>query len=1269
MKNGLDADIKSMTQAEKTLLRYQYVMANTSAAQGDFAKTSVTWANQIRMLKQNFERLGAVIGSGFIAWLRPMVVALNNAMNGIIATVQKTVNALGKIFGWEMIVDTTGQSLIEDTEEVADAWDDATGAAKKYAKQLLGIDEINNLTTNDGGKGSGDDDAIAGISGGNLIKPGGIEFKKFESDISTLFQLGDKIADKLKKMMDGIDWDEVYEGARNFGKGLADFLNGLINPGMFESLGKTIAGTLNRVIYAALSFGENADWKKYGTAISKLINGFYGTIDVKSLAGAINKLAKGILEMFTTAIKKTNWKQIGKTFGTFISNIDWIGILKGVVTLIWEALKASVETFSGLASESPLAALIIGGLGVKAISPVLSSSLTLLSTFGNSFSNIFNGFVKSIKIFRSNFITTFRDSHSDLQSFGSGLKAVGDQMSPLGKTLTVAVAGIGEFMAVSSGISNLVTGTGDLITNLGEIALGVGGAGLAFTAVFGFPGGLIATAVVGVTGLIKGFADGISELNTGRVISTLTKEVEGLSFTLGDLKTAFENQTKPILDNLTSLSEKFDELSGKKEVFEDVSSGIDLVVSSLQYQTNITTEEMDKLASNIANLKSAWEDYITSSFDYSIAMAQADMEYLRSQNKLTDEEEQKYLRRIALLSDEKNAALENSGVITESMQKLIDQFNNQEISMEDLQEGWRSLSTDAENLGLSFSTSTSEIEESTKAIKDLVGQLDLSGESISDYKDMNIVVGDTVKQVGEVYKEVSDAIVKAQQEADEAAKSGSDTQRQAAQDHVNILKQQKQDLDEATSDIADILQKNYVDKGKEVIEKAMQDYDDMGFLEKTFNNLIGIDKQDYAKEQFKTFANNVISSDDGLVGLLNSELGMAEDKLWIDDFLDSFYDSVFESTTVFQGGTTMISDNIAEIYNQELEKIPKKIDYSKLNTEETGKYITQGIITGMSTEIGKSGAELAKTSAEMIKAIDNSYGIASPAKSMNDTGKYVVAGIVEGMGLYDFIGEMNKWWKANVEPWFSLERWTELGTNIRKGLINEWNEFTKAYKDDAIWEFITKEFGEDTWVTYGSNAKNGIWSQWQIFTSDFMNDGIWQFIQDHFSQQAWTFTSIADGLKSSFEAAWEAIKQGWNGFADWLETRLTLKFDDSESGKVMQQLFKSKEAKLIKLQRFATGGFPDQGSLFVAGETYGQSEWVGNINGKTGVTSGYEITGIANAIYDTSAREMELLRQQNEYLMGILNKEFGISRDAVGEASRSYARDYYKRTGNQAYSF
>lgn len=40
LKNGLDADMQSMTQAEKAMLRYQYIMAQSSHITGDFARTS-----------------------------------------------------------------------------------------------------------------------------------------------------------------------------------------------------------------------------------------------------------------------------------------------------------------------------------------------------------------------------------------------------------------------------------------------------------------------------------------------------------------------------------------------------------------------------------------------------------------------------------------------------------------------------------------------------------------------------------------------------------------------------------------------------------------------------------------------------------------------------------------------------------------------------------------------------------------------------------------------------------------------------------------------------------------------------------------------------------------------------------------------------------------------------------------------------------------------------------------------------------------------------
>lgn len=40
LAQGMEINIKEMSQAEKTLLRYRYVLANTTAAQGDFARTS-----------------------------------------------------------------------------------------------------------------------------------------------------------------------------------------------------------------------------------------------------------------------------------------------------------------------------------------------------------------------------------------------------------------------------------------------------------------------------------------------------------------------------------------------------------------------------------------------------------------------------------------------------------------------------------------------------------------------------------------------------------------------------------------------------------------------------------------------------------------------------------------------------------------------------------------------------------------------------------------------------------------------------------------------------------------------------------------------------------------------------------------------------------------------------------------------------------------------------------------------------------------------------
>lgn len=63
---GIEKSIKDMTQAEKVQLRFNYLMQQTSAAGGDFARTSDSFANKTRQLKERLTETSIVIGNQFI---------------------------------------------------------------------------------------------------------------------------------------------------------------------------------------------------------------------------------------------------------------------------------------------------------------------------------------------------------------------------------------------------------------------------------------------------------------------------------------------------------------------------------------------------------------------------------------------------------------------------------------------------------------------------------------------------------------------------------------------------------------------------------------------------------------------------------------------------------------------------------------------------------------------------------------------------------------------------------------------------------------------------------------------------------------------------------------------------------------------------------------------------------------------------------------------------------------------------------------------------
>ena len=82
MQQGLSKTVSEMNQAEKVQLRYNYVLANTTNAQGDFARTSDSVANQTRMAKEQLKQAAAALGQNLVPAAASALKVLNNILSG-----------------------------------------------------------------------------------------------------------------------------------------------------------------------------------------------------------------------------------------------------------------------------------------------------------------------------------------------------------------------------------------------------------------------------------------------------------------------------------------------------------------------------------------------------------------------------------------------------------------------------------------------------------------------------------------------------------------------------------------------------------------------------------------------------------------------------------------------------------------------------------------------------------------------------------------------------------------------------------------------------------------------------------------------------------------------------------------------------------------------------------------------------------------------------------------------------------------------------------
>lgn len=396
LSNGITTSYNAMSQAEKVALRYNYLMSVTGDVQGDFARTSGTWANQVRLLTLNFQSLSAVIGQGLIAGILPAIQALNALMSKLMQAANVFRNFMYVLMGKKLKGSQTGVSdVVSDLGGIETAGDDAssglddtTSSAKKLKKALsvLPFDQLNQLSDNSDnsgtaskslGSGLGDlADSFAGIQDSldEVLTVDETPINKWAAKIRKAFinkdwqGLGFTIADMInigmQKIYEVINWNNVGPKITEFVSAFTTAFNSMVSGIDFDLMGRLLGTGINTAVNTLnLLLGEGGiDFSGIGAKLSQLLKGAINEIDWTGLGNLIGNSFMASWKMLSGFVKDmskkdgagiTGWGKLGTALGNAlngaIEKIDMNTIadaLSGLLNGAFESLKSFTETFN-----------------------------------------------------------------------------------------------------------------------------------------------------------------------------------------------------------------------------------------------------------------------------------------------------------------------------------------------------------------------------------------------------------------------------------------------------------------------------------------------------------------------------------------------------------------------------------------------------------------------------------------------------------------------------------------------------------------------------------------------------------------------------------------------------------------------------------------------------------------------------------------------------------------------------------------------------------
>lgn len=365
---------------------------------------------------------------------------------------------------------------------------------------------------------------------------------------------------------------------------------------------------------------------------------------------------------------------------------------------------------------------------------------------------------------------------------------------------------------------------------------------------------------------------------------------------------------------------------------------------------------------------------------------------------------------------------------------------------------------------------------------------------------------------------------------------------------------------------------------------------------------------------------------------------------------------------------------------------------------EIGLTIGAGIVGGIGAAIigfnigNKLNEALTGEKIDMSMFDQLAYLIKAPFEDLPS----FIDGVIETI-TFGHKDDIANWWTTSVAPWFTKEKWGELGDNIKTSLSEKWNSFSDWWGNTAIVSWwnnnVAPWFEKETWVDAVDGMKLGIQEKWDSIVGWWNSLAIVSWwsndVKPWFTKEKWE--NLADGIKKGIQGKWDdvvdwwdskpalqrisvaiedfktKIQNAWNSFKQWWND-LGLEFPhiDTPHFKIDGEFsLAPPRVPKVSIDWYANGGFPGKGQLFVANEV--GPEMVGTMDGRTAVANQQEITtGIANAVYPAVynavvAAMSEANNNVNITLQGDADKLFTMVQDK--------ANNYTNMTGQAAFPY